>query len=90
MAIVCTNDLLCNKIGAEMISPEEYRKKYEGGERLSETDSLDRHIKQLEAENRKLRKAFNAAKAFIETNKDDPDMADIYDKYQIAEKALNR
>ena len=80
MAIVCTNDLLCNKIGAEMISPEEYRKKYEGGERLSETDSLDRHIKQLEAENRKLRDALKKIR---------DDYGHVMNLQLIAKKALS-
>ena len=105
MAIVCTNDLLCNKIGAEMITPEEYRKKYEAGESAGiYCENIDRHSKldydgmtycqhcyrEMKTENQKLREAFNAAKAFIEANKDDPDIADIYDRYAKAEKALNR
>ena len=71
------------------MTPEEYRRKYEEN-KIPPYDEWVEEYRGMEEENRKLRKAFNAAKAFIETNKDDPDMADIYDKYQIAEKALNR
>ena len=72
-----------------MISPEEYRKKYEGGERLSETDSLDRHIKQLEAENRKLR---DAIKKLIGRYQRAYESSDHYDQlfYEQAVKDLRR
>ena len=66
-----------------MIDAEEYRNKYEAND-MTEREELI----YLKEENRKLREAFNAAKAFIEANKDDPDIADIYDRYIKAKEAL--
>ena len=68
-----------------MISPEEYRKKYEGGNMTGHEELV-----YLKEENRRLREAFNAARAFIEANKDDDNIVEIYERYVKAKKALNQ
>ena len=62
---------------------EQYRK-YEAHE-MTEREELI----YLKEENQKLREAFNAAKAFIETTGDNPDIYEFYDRYAKAGEVVD-
>ena len=84
-----------------MISPEEYRKKYEAGDMSAGIycDNIEKHADIKDFEDgmtycrhcyREMKAVLTAAEAFIEASSNDPDIAEIYDRYIKAKKALNR
>ena len=80
----------------DILDMQKYINQLEEENRKLINDLKDQHnhwtkiMNEKDEEIEKLREAYNAAKAFIEANKDDPDIADIYDRYAKAQEALEK